>query len=462
MENVYIALIINLTEGFDLSQYDLVINLFNTQYPNNKLIFDEHLVDGTTDITNLVLYNFLQKYPSGKRVTISTSTAILLDCSNYMNNNNLDIINLSLDASVNNIQNINNIITYGYFNQYQVMSIILTFIEYQMNEIHVLYQQNTTNDVFLKDFLNQVNIQSSLLNINVITSFLEAGKSNYNIKPKSLIIILGVTADITNIYITPEFLYNIPKNCYIIMSNFNNTITDIFGNIPAIVEIPSPINYTITTQNVYNAIKNNPNGYSFRSYSLYDILFVLNSFTNNNLPITIDNYINANPYDLTPPANLLNSDISKVIKGVPYGNFYFIFTKNVIINKDQDLFIKYYKGGQSNLPDSYSIFRIAGITYDNESLINYDQANYYKIYDKFNNKIVVRFNSDKTLFPVNNISEINNNYLNIGITNQTKFIYEYNEQGYFTVLERFVLCSGYAPEVNPTMSKIPIKLKYCN
>ena len=50
--------------------------------------------------------------------------------------------------------------------------------------------------------------------------------------------------------------------------------------------------------------------------------------------------------------------------------------------------------------------------------------------------------------------------LNIGTTLYTKFIYEYNDDGYFSSLKRLYPYNGTIPEVNSTMSKIPIKLKY--
>jgi len=84
-------------------------------------------------------------------------------------------------------------------------------------------------------------------------------------------------------------------------------------------------------------------------------------------------------------------------------------------------------------------------------LINYDEAYYYKIYDQNGTLQACRFNSDITKFPPGK-------NLNIGTTELTKFIYEYNEQGYFIKLFRLFPCNGKIPQVNSTMSKIPKKL----
>jgi hypothetical protein len=50
--------------------------------------------------------------------------------------------------------------------------------------------------------------------------------------------------------------------------------------------------------------------------------------------------------------------------------------------------------------------------------------------------------------------------INIGITNLTKFIYKFNKDGYFIKLIRLYPCDCKIPQVNSTMSKVPIKIKY--
>ena len=206
MKNVYIALIINSSNEPDLSQYDLVIKLFNEQYPNNLLIFDKYFINGSIQSIDQSLDEFIQKYPTGKRATISVTSTILTECSNYFLRNNLDILSLSINATSNQISKLVNAITYTPFNQYAVMSIFMTWIDYQMDWIHILYD-NTTTNIGLTDFYNQVQIQAQLLNINVTVSLLEQGQTNYNIKPKSLIIMLALTKDIETKYVNSQFLF---------------------------------------------------------------------------------------------------------------------------------------------------------------------------------------------------------------------------------------------------------------
>jgi len=454
VENVYVVLLININSGKDLSSYDDIINLFNQKYPNNKIVITgKYLLSGSIIETDNVLDDFIRNYPSGKRATISTSTSILVECSNYFSRKGLNILNLSLTATSNLIKNIPNVLTYAYLNQYASINNFMIYNDYQMKYIHVLYQKNTTNEAFLNDYLNQTNIQANLLNVPVSVSFLEAGKSNYNIKENSMVIVLANTLDLTNIYITDSFIRNFPKKSFIICSDYNINITNIFGSIPAFVQILTNINFTPLSEEVYNAVKNNSTGFTFTVYPFYDTLFVLNNFTTNGLEITKENYTTINPYGSSSPSWILNTSLSATINSAPYGKYQYIFTKDIIIGDDIKLFLTYYNGGQQQLSESYSIFKITGITPNNPSLIEYDESEYYKIYDNNDNLLCVRNNCNITDFPA--IYD-----LNIGTTLYTKFIYEYTNDGYFSSLKRLYPYNGTIPEVNSTMSKIPIKLKY--
>jgi hypothetical protein len=453
IENVYIALIFDNLSLENLSSFNLVINLFNKTYPDNKLIIEKYFINGSVIETNFSLDIFIFKYPSGKRVTVSTTSSILINCSNYMKKNNFNIINLSLTASSNIIQYLTNILSYGYPNKYAILSNFMIYNDYQMKNIKVLYEKDTPNDALLNSYLEETKIQSQLLNYNISVSFLEQDKYDYNIKEKSMIIILALTASLKNKYITSKFLKNIPNESFILLSALNKNITDIFGNIPSIVQIPTNINFTNTSELVYNAVKDNPDGFDLSVYPFYDILFVLNDFCTNGLEITKNNYVTINPYKNTQPAWLINTALNPFTGVSPYGKFQYTFTKDVIIGNNKNLFLQYYNGGQQQLLDSYSIFKIAGITPNNPSLIEYDEANYYKIYDCNNNLACVRFNSDITNFPVSK-------NINVGKTIQTKFIYKYNDEGYFIKLKRLYPCNGVIPKVNMTMSKKSIKIKF--
>jgi hypothetical protein len=452
-ENVYIALIINANNYPNLSQYDIIISLLNNKFPNNKLSYYKYLTDGSTIQTTESLDNFIDntKFSLGKRAVVSITTTILTDCSTYISSKGLNILNISINATSNNIKNLTNTLTYTPLNQYAVMSMFMTYVDLQMDYIHVLYGESS--NIGLVDLLEQTRQQASFLNIPLEVSTLRNNVSDYNIKPKSMIIMLGLTNDLTNIYITPDFISKIPTNCYITLTTANTLIKDIFGNIPAFVVCPTNINYTVTTKEVYNSVKNNSSGYDYTSYAFYDVLFVLNDFSTNGLELTKENYTSVNPYRSSPPAWLLNTSLSPIINSAPYGKYQYTFTKDVIVGNDKTLFLQYYDGGQQQLPDSYSIFKIAGITPNNPSLIEYDDADYYKIYDKHCNLVAVKFNSDIVNFP-------DDKNLNIGKTCLTRFIYKFNNEGYFSKLERLLPGDGILPLVNSTMSKKIKKIVY--
>ena len=452
-ENVYVALIINANNYPNLSQYDIIISLLNNKFPNNKLSYYKYLTDGSTIKTTESLDNFIDntKFILGKRAVVSITTTILTDCSTYITSKGLNILNISINATSNNIKNLTNTLTYTPLNQYAVMSMFMTYVDYNMEHIHVLYGESS--NIGLTDFLEQVTKQASFLNVPLEVSTLIINVSDYNIKPKSMIIMLGLTNDLTNIYITPDFISKIPSSCYITLTTANTLIKDIFGNIPAFVVCPTNINYTVTTKEIYDAVKNNSSGYDYTSYAFYDVLFVLNDFSTNGLELTKENYTTVNPYRSSPPAWLLNTSLSPIINSAPFGKYQYTFTKDVIVGNDKPLFLQYYGGGQQQLPDSYSIFKIAGITPNNPSLIEYDDADYYKIYDKNCNLVAVKFNSDIVNFPLDK-------NLNIGKTCLTRFIYKFNSQGYFSKLERLLPYDGILPLVNSTMSKKIKKIVY--
>lgn len=449
VENVYIA-IITLEVYYIETNWEDIIIFFNEKYPNNKLIIEKYFVNGLQSQTISAINNFVSKYPTGKRAIVSNYSSIVITSSNYCKDNNFDILNVSPGANSNEIKKLTNTITYAPYNKYSIISFFQIFVDYQMNEVKILYEANTPNDSFYNSILNDIIIQADLLGIKYSISYLKIGQNNYDIKKKSGIFILSEPVQLKNLYITPQFLKNVPAECFIALSE--SYYENIFGNIPAFVFFPFPVNYTITSQEVYNAVKSSKIIY-YTIFSLYDILFVLNDFTTNDESLNSQTYISIIPYKTTVPACLYNSYLELSINGSLYGKYQVIFTNNIIIGNDIELFLRYYGGGQLSLPDSYSIFRNIGITPNNPSLIEYDESEYYKIYDNNNNLLCVRNNCNITNFPA--IYD-----LNIGTTLYTKFIYEYNDDGYFSSLKRLYPYNGTIPEVNSTMSKIPIKLKY--
>ena len=97
-------------------------------------------MDGSKTQTYIALENFIQKYPSGKRATVSSSSVILIDSSSYFIKNNLNILSISIAASSSIIKTIPNVLSYKYLNQSAVVSNFIVYQDYQMNKhiYHIL------------------------------------------------------------------------------------------------------------------------------------------------------------------------------------------------------------------------------------------------------------------------------------------------------------------------------------
>lgn len=438
---------------FDVTSYQDVINLFNQTYPNNKLNIINYFVNTVPEL-DLALDGFIKAYPNDTKVIIGFYSWQVIECANYVSKNSLNILVLSPSANSNQIKTLTNTITYAPYIQSSVMSFFLTFVEYQMSEIKILYEPNSVSDSYLSSYLNEIIHQANLLNIKFSISFLEKGKENYNINSKSAIFILATSEGLIS-YVTPGFLNNIPTNSYIALGDINAfDVGDIFGTVPAFIINPTALFYSKTSMNVYNSLSKKDVVY-FLVYALWDNLFVINYFTTNTLPINNNTYISVDPYQgINVPAWILNSYLDPKINGSLYGKYDLVFTKDSIIGSDKVLYNKYYKGGNVTLPQSKSIFRVAGISPQNESGFIYDYDCYTKIYNKCN-LIVVRFKSDITAFP----PEADGNFASIGQNNNVQFIYKYTSDGYFATLKRLLPCNGKVPQVNLTMSKVANKLK---
>ena len=449
---IYIALI--LQSNLIITCLD-VVAYFNKLFPSNTLNITSYITNNTQQDIDNFLTDFLSTCPPNSKIVIITSYSNVLQiCSEYLQQNNLNILTISLNATSSLISSYTNVISYVSSDKLAAMNSFLIFKDYQMDELKILYDPLIVDPIFGTSYIYELTKQATLLNIKYSVSEFVEGKDNYDIKKKSCIYLIADSIRLLTNLITNDFLKNIPEECYFILTDQNTDINfNCFNNIPALVLMATNINYTTTSKMVYDNIKNNTTGYGI--YALYDILFILNYFTTlTNTSITKENWININPYNsITLPAWILNSYIDPILQCPKYGKYCLVYVNNIIIGDDSNLYLKYYGGGQQYLPNSYSIFKNVGITPNNPSLIEYDEANYYEIYNSNNKLVCVKFNSDVTNFPIGK-------NLNVGKTIPTKFIYKYNDEGYFIKLERLYPNNGIIPKVNSTMSKIPIKLKY--
>ncbi len=439
-EPIYIALLFT-KEVYESGINDVLV-FFNNTKPENKLIIEKYIVDNSEIKTFLALEDFIIKYPTGSRATISVNTPILLQITKFFETFCLNIPSFSLNASALSVKKLKNVLTYGPYEQYSIMSIIMIFVEYQMKQFKVLYDPTSQIDIFIKEWIELIIFQCDLLKIPISIDTLEVNK-NYNIKDDTCLILLAEKEPLENKYINNNFLNQIPANSYIVLSDATNNINDIFENVTAISCIPFPIDYTTTSKNVYQSIIDKKNIF-FGVYSFFDILYSLDFISVNNLPVTISIYVNIDPFQTIPSAYGYSSfDLS--INGFPYGSYDFIFTSNVILQgKELELFNKYNNGGISRLPQSQSVFKSSGIVPFFDSKIFYCNQDYIKIYNECGKFIVNRFDKNITIYK--------NNQIVVSENLPCQFIISYNKEGFFVYIQN-IFNLGNQVEVNSTMSK---------
>ncbi len=442
--NIYICII--LSNGSYARGIDDVIDLINNIFPNNTLIIEKYSSNETTQDINMSLNDFFNKYPSGDRIILSNLTAILLEINNYLIINNLNIISISLSATSTIVQKLNNTLTYGYYNQYQVMSFYMVYRDYQMKNVKILLQDNNLNKIFFNDIMELIKFQGQLLGINVEIDTLEQNKK-YFFKPRTSILLL-VDPEAISFYINDNFLNQIPCDSFISLTDINDSTKDIFKNIPTIVYVPVPLNYTLTTQFVFDSVKNKNNFY-YASYCLFDILYTLEFISNTILPLTLQNYINVNPFTNIPAAWTNSNSFILNISGSKFGTYDCVFTKNVIVDKNLLLFNSVNNGGTGVLPDSKSICKTVGIVPFFSTRAYYCEQNYHKIYNKFMNLIAVRFDKNITKY-----LQDHNVIYNIAEDVQNKFLIQYDTNGFFTFLEKIFKFGEFSlPKINSTLDK---------
>ncbi len=439
-EIIYIALLF--TEEVFLSGINNVITYFNTIKPLNKLVLEKYIVDNSEIKTFLALEDFITKYPSGLRATISVNTPILIQITRFLEINNLNIPSFSLNASSLSVKKLKNILTYGPFEQYSIMSIIMIFVEYQMKQFKILYDPNSQIDIFIKEWIDLIKFQCGLLKIPISIDTLEVNK-NYNIQNNTCIVLLAEKLPLENTYVNNNFLNQVPSNSYIVLTDATNNINDIFGKTTAFSCIPFPIDYTVTSKNVYSSIIDKTNIF-FGVYAFFDILYTLEFISENNLSLTIKTFSTVDAFQDIPSAYGFSSfDLN--INGLPYGSYDFVFTSNTILKKSElELFNKYNDGGISRLPQSQSVFKSVGIVPFFDSQIFYCNQDYIKIYNECGKLIVNRFDKNITIYK--------NNQIVVSENLPCQFIISYNPDGFFVYLQNIFNLEG-KPKVNDTMSK---------
>jgi hypothetical protein len=452
-ESYYIAILFN--AGNFNNGLDDVINLIKSEFPSANVIYEVYIVDGTLKQTDDALQNFVTKYPSGQRATISGFTSVLNETALFFKKNNLDIFSLSVNSTSLTTQKLDNVFTYAYYLTKSVTSSFLIIKDYAVKNIVIFFDKNSVNKIFLTSYYDTIVKQNSLLeNLPLITYELNPENVEpVNIPPNSCVYVLADTIDISTIYLNKiknSFINN--TNSYLYFTNLNNDIKDIFDNIPAMVAVLRSNNFTSTTLKVYNNFKNKKT-YFFGAYAFYDILYTLNYMQINAIPITKNDYLAANPFGTTLQAYSNALGFNSSINGFDFGSYDIVFVKDVLINQDVDLYDKYNAGGVMRLTDSQSIFKTIGLVPFFSSKIFYLKNDYYKIYENDTLKYV-KFDSNET-------NSDDNSIIMISELEDCRFIVSFDsETGLLTTLIKIYDDEEKSnPQVNLTMSKYPV-LKY--
>jgi len=448
---LYVALL------FTQNSYDKGINdtleLIQSEFPNSLLVYEKYAVDGTITETNKALADFINKYPSGNRATVSELSSILLDINTYLEENNLDIFSLSVSASDLVFQTKKNLFTYGYYLDKSVMTSFLIIKNYNLQTIVILIDKNSINSGFYISYLQIVEKQNQMLNnLNVIVYDLSTNTDNLFIPENSFVYLLADTPAITNKYISSiqqAFVNN--KTSCIFLTNLNYDIKDIFGDIPAFVSILRPANYTTTSNMVFANLKNKSN-YSYEIYAFYDILYTLQFMSDNGILVTNKNYLNSQPFQTIPEAYSNSLTLDGTINGFQAGTYDIIFTKNTLLNTPELLTTydkyNYNDGTIYKLPDSESVFVSTGIIYFYASNLFYIEQNLIKIFENNALKYVK--------FEANNTKDDNGNFIAVSSYDPALFIINYDgETNLFSFLEKmYPTPEKTNPAVNLRMSKV--------
>jgi hypothetical protein len=429
------------------------LELIKNEFPNSKLVFEQYIVDGTILKTDETLTDFVNKYPTGNRVTISELTSILNEILNYFEKHNLNIFSLSVNATSLLFQKKKNLFTYGYYLDKSVMSSFYIITDYGLQNIVILIDNKSVNFTFLNSYSDIVQKQNSLLdNLPVTIYDLSDTTQTINIQENSFIYLFADTSEITSTYINKitNALVNNTTSC-IYMTNINYNIGDIFGNIPAFVTVLCPVNYTTTSNKVYLNLKNKIK-YSYEIYSFYDILYSLQFISDNNLEVTNNIYISVSPFQNIPEAYSNSLQLDGLINGFNFGSYNIIFTKNSILNTPElvSLYNKYNlnDGTIYRLPDSQSLFLTAGIVPFYQCEIYFWIQPLIKIY---NNETLTYLKYDG-----NSTKDNNNNFIAVSQQIKPKFIVSYDSiSGLFSFLEKiYTDPTKTNPQVNLRMSKV--------
>lgn len=445
----YIALLFTQTK-YTLGLDD-VLALITSQFPNARIVYKRYVVDGTIQATDNALTDFITLYPTGNRVTISSSTSVLNECSLFFTRNNLNILSLSTQSTSSTNIALPNVLTYGYYNKYFVISSFFVITEYEMDNIVIIYDPTSTNIIFINDLINEINIQNNYLGTPYTITLVDIASLPLSLPAKSCVYVLADTSTIVSD--ASDIVASMGINSYIVISDLNFDMTDVFGSTPALVPIIQPMNFTTTSNTVYNCLTNKTS-YTSSIYPFYDILYTLIYMSNNSISVNKLSYIEANPFINIPEAYSNSLVFNTNVNGFTYGQYYWMFTSNSLLSSYQTIYTTTNPndGSIPSLPDSQSVFKALGIVPFFATGIYYINADLNLIYNASNpppaDPEYVKYDA--------NVSTVTNGFIAVSELQPCKFIYNKNNAGYLTYIQPIYTDIGKTPPaVDSTMSKVP-------
>jgi hypothetical protein len=450
----YIALLFP-TNDYNLG-IDDVLTFIKSQFPNAHIVYKRYVVDGTIQVTDNALTNFITLYPTGNRVTVSSYTSVLNECSLFFTRNKLDILSLSTQSTSSTNYVLPNVLTYGYYNKYFVISSFFVITEYEMDNIVILYDPNSTNIIFINDLIAEINVQNAALGGAYILPIDVTGTISA-LPAKSCVFLFADTSTIINN--ASDIVNNIGANSYIVMSDINFDMPDVFDTIPALVPIIRPMNFTTTSNTVYNCLSEiTKSDYTSSIFPFYDILYTLIYMSNNNISVNKQTYIDANPFINIPEAYSNSLVFNTTVNGFTYGQYYWMFTNNSLLDPYKTIYTTTNPndGSIPILPDSQSVFKALGIVPFFATGIFYINANLNLIYNTpspgTDDPEYVKYDA--------NVSTVTNGFIAVAEIQPCKFIYNKNNAGYLTYIKPIYQIGTTAPIVDSTMSKTPVELYF--
>lgn len=383
----------------------------------------------STDLLSVCDKFLVDSKESNYKAFITETSDDIIESDNYFNKKlKIPVMCFSIGATSNVLTDIlsQNSITYAYLNQNLIKSFYLVYQCYNVKQSVLFYDPKTEFSVYQQDMINQFIIQSDLLKISYKIISLE--NESFILQPNTAIIMICETNSLP-IYITRKFINKIKNYSFIVLTDIAINAEDIFGSVPTFIFNLWPTDFTSTSSDIYKFVNQKDSIYSI--YPMFQIIYSLSKMTLSpdffESKFTIEEYINFNSFSDKPPPWCSASSFNKEKRGISYGMYANVFTKNILFQNLDNLYYKNFVSGSPHTFNSFSLFSITGIVPFRNCNFSITINNPTYIYQN-GTMVLVKNVMDTCKLNNNFLSENGNSILN-------QYIYEYNKDGYFTLLK---------------------------